>query len=155
MPRPIKEYVTDLLRIVTAMQADYAKKKFTLDGRLVGDIGEILAEQLYEIELMEGMSQLHDATASERRVQIKTTMKQTLGFGDVPDYYLGIRVDPSGEVEEIFNGPGAVIWDAIKHRKRPKNYLFNVGISRLRKLNKSVLPSDRIPIRPAAASQIV
>jgi hypothetical protein len=59
--KPIKDYVKELLGVVASMQRDYPKKKFTLDGRLVGDIGEILAEQIYDLELLEGQHPKHDA----------------------------------------------------------------------------------------------
>jgi hypothetical protein len=150
MPRPIKEYVIELLSVVERMHKDYTKKKFTLDGRLVGDIGEILAEQLYELTLIEGMPQLHDASAGNRMVQIKATMKSSLGFGEIPDFYLGIRIDSTGEVEEIFNGPGFTIWNAIKHQKRPKNNLYSVPINKLRKLNREVPPGDKLSKRAMA-----
>ena len=143
----VSEYVIQLLEIVRKMHHDYPKKKFTLDGRLVGDIGEILAEEIYDLELLEGMQRLHDACSKGRMVQIKTTMKSTLGFGEIPDFYLGIKVDNKGKVEEIFNGLGSVIWDAIKHRKRPKNYLFSLDIKKLKKLNNLVAPKDRITKR--------
>jgi hypothetical protein len=129
------------------MHHDYPKKKFTLDGRLVGDIGEILAEELYDLDLLEGMQRLHDACSKGKMVQIKTTMKSTLGFGDIPDFYLGLKVDQKGKVEEIFNGPGSVIWDAIKHRKRPKSYLLSIDINNLKKLNKLVSDKDKIQRR--------
>jgi len=141
---PIKEYVQELLSVIFRMQEDYPSRRFTLDGRLVGDIGEILAEQLYDLKLTEGQTALHDADSHERLVQIKTTMKKTLTFGNKQDYYLGLRVNESGDVEEIFNGPGAIIWEAIKHRKRPKNYSYNIGISQLRELNKLVPNNERI-----------
>jgi hypothetical protein len=71
-------------------------------------------------------------------------MKYSLTFGDVPDYYLGLKVDQNGNVEEIFNGPGSVIWDNIKHRKRPKNYLYSIRLSTLMCLNKQISDKDRI-----------
>ena len=43
------------------MQKDYPQKKFTLDGRLVGDIGEILAAENYLIELNPRLTKHHDA----------------------------------------------------------------------------------------------
>lgn len=147
MKTPIKDYVAELLGIVARMQADYSKKKFTLDGRLVGDIGEILAEQIYDLDLLEGLCKTHDAVSQGRNVQIKTTMKHSLGFGDIPDYYIGIRISETGEVEEVFNGPGSIIWQAIKHRTRPRNFLFNVDLSILRRLNATVAPEDRIKKR--------
>jgi hypothetical protein len=149
MPTQIHVYVKRLLSIVAEMEKDYPKKRFTLDGRLVGDLGEILAEQRYELTLHEGLTTLHDAISDGRHVQIKTTMKKSLGFSDIPDYYLGLRVDEDGEVDEIYNGPGAAIWEAIKHRKRPKNYLFSVSISMLKQLNETVPTSEKIRKRVA------
>ena len=147
MTTPIKSYVKELLAVVRRMQADYPKKKFTLDGRLVGDIGEILAEQIYDLNLLEGIQKKHDAISHGRRVQIKTTMKGALTFGDIPDYYLGLKVDENGAVREIFNGPGKVVKEAIQHRKRPKNFLYSISLSRLEKLNARVSKEDRIPRR--------
>ncbi len=144
MATPINIYVKKLIKIVSEMQEDYSHKKFTLDGRLVGDIGEILAEQLYDLKLLDGLQKAHDAESNGRLVQIKTTMKNTLGFGDIPDYYLGLRVDENGDVEEIFNGPGSLVWELVKNRKRPKNYLYSINLSSLRKLNTKVETKDRI-----------
>jgi hypothetical protein len=141
----LKAHIERLLAIIAEMQLDFPNKRFTLDGRLVGDIGEIAAAELYAIKLAEGQAQLHDATTIDgRRVQIKVTMKEALGFGNVPDYYLGLRISPAGDIDEIFNGPGSVIWEAIKHRKRPKNYLFALPIGFLRRLNENVADIDRV-----------
>ena len=74
-------------------------------------------------------------------------MKDSLTFGDVPERYLGLRVDQDGCVEEIFNGPGSIIWEAIKHRKRPKNFLYSITLPILRNLNKQVQEKDRIKRR--------
>lgn len=38
----MKAEIVALLEIVNKLQQKYPKRKFTLDGRLVGDIGEIL-----------------------------------------------------------------------------------------------------------------
>ena len=40
----IQDAVKDLSRIVAQLQATYPKKRFTLDGRLIGDSGETLVE---------------------------------------------------------------------------------------------------------------
>lgn len=144
---PIKDYVKELLFVVARMQQSYPNKRFTLDGRLVGDIGEILAEQIYDLELLGGQQPTHDARSNDRLVQIKTTMKNSLTFGDIPDYYLGLRVDQDGGFEEIFNGPGSIIWESIKHRKRPRNFLYSITLPVLRNLNKLIQEKDRIKRR--------
>lgn len=144
----IHQAVKDMLQIVKELQSAYPKKKFTLDGRLVGDLGEILVEEDYDIELYEGLEKHHDGqTPDGRRVQVKTTMKGSLTFpvDHIPHYYIGIKVHLDGSYDEIFNGPGAIAWEAIKNRKPTKTNLHSITLSALRKLNKTVADEDRIP----------
>jgi hypothetical protein len=80
--------VRKLLKVVNDLQTAYPKKPFTLDGRLVGDIGEALAEHLYQLEVFDRLEKHHDArTPDGRLVQIKATIKPSLTFpaGHVPD----------------------------------------------------------------------
>ncbi len=149
---PIKDYVKRLLEIVSQMQKDYHQKKFTLDGRLVGDIGEVLAAEKYMIELNEGLTKHHDAICTDgtnRKVQIKATMKESLTFpcDHVPDYLIGIRIDSAGNLEEIFNGPGIIIKEKLINRKITKTNLFSISNTTLKTLNKSVQIGQRIPER--------
>ncbi len=77
----IPDAVKQMLSIVAKLCTAYPKKKFTLDGRLVGDIGEVLVEDAYDLELFENVSKLHDAKCRDGRlVQIKATMKTSLTF---------------------------------------------------------------------------
>jgi hypothetical protein len=150
MPITITEALKRLLETVAQLQQAYPKKKFTLDGRLVGDIGEILVEASYDVTLSEGLQQHHDArTTDGRLVQIKATMKDSLTFpaDHVPDYYLGIKVLEDGNFEEVFNGPGAVASQAVRNRKPPKTNLYSISTRTLAKLNTKVTARDRIPLR--------
>ena len=148
----IPEAVKQLLSIVEQLRDAYKdqNKQFTLDGRLVGDIGEVLAEEAYEIKLFEDLQKHHDATCSDGRlVQIKATMKDSLTFpvDHIPDYYIGIKIHSNGTFTEVFNGPGAVAWEAVKNRKATKTNLHSVSTSALSKLSATVAESDRIPAR--------
>ena len=89
MPITIREAVEQILAIVAQLPKAYPKKKFTLDGRLVGDIGEILVETTYDVELFEDLQRHHHGTTSDGRlVQIKATMKDSLTFpaDHIPNY---------------------------------------------------------------------
>jgi len=146
----IHQAVKDMLKIVEELQETYPKKKFTLDGRLVGDLGEILVEEDYDLELYEGLEKHYDAeTPDGRQVQIKTTMKQSLTFpvDHIPNFYIGIKVHSNGTYSEIFNGPGATAWEAVKNRKPTKTNLHSITLSALQKLNERVSNSDRISKR--------
>jgi len=146
----IPDAVNQMLQIVEQLQSAYPKKRFTLDGRLVGDLGEILVEGAYDVGLNKGLQKHHDAITSDgRRVQIKATMQNSLTFpGDhVPDYYLGIKIHSDGTFTEVFNGPGSVAWEAVKNRKPTKTNLHSISINTLARLNEIVQAKDRIPRR--------
>ncbi len=109
----IREAVSKLLAIVAELTTAYPRKRFTLDGRLVGDIGEILVENAYCLELFADMTRHHDAMAQDGRLaQIKATMKQALTFSadHIPHYYIGVLIQTDGSYTEVFNGPGAIAW---------------------------------------------
>lgn len=147
----VPDAVKQMLAIVERLCASYPHKKFTLDGRLVGDIGEVLVEDAYDLKLFADIKKHHDAECSDGRlVQIKATMKKSLTFpaDHVPNYYLGVLVGPDGTFEEIFNGPGPVAWEAVKGRSAPKTNLHSVSLAALKRLQLKVAAEDRIPLRP-------
>jgi hypothetical protein len=148
------EAIQQLLTIVESLRNTYKtkNKKFTLDGRLVGDIGEVIVQDNYDVELFDKVVPKYDGIDSlKRKIQIKATFHNTLGFpcfkNDVPDYYIGILLKNDGTFEEVYNGAGISIWESIKNRKETTNKLHNISISTLKKLNIEVLDKDRIPRR--------
>ena len=146
----ISNAIKKLLEIVQGLQREYPYKRFTLDGRLVGDIGEIIVQDMYEVELSKGLQKHHDGVASDgRQVQIKTTMQNSLTFpcDHIPDYYLAIKIHSDDQVTEIFNGPGIVAYEAVKNRKQTKTNLHSVDIKAFISLNSIVKFEDRIPLR--------
>ena len=69
----------------------------------------MIAALEYDVVLDELAQAKHDAVTSDgRKVQIKATFKNSLTFRTVPEYYLGFKLYPDGQYEEIFNGPGQV-----------------------------------------------
>ena len=93
-------------------------KEFTIDGRLVGDIGEALVQRDYDVDLYDKLVEGYDGETSDgRMVQIKATFKNSLTFKKTPEYYIGIKINQDGTYKEIYNGPGKIIEDRYKHRK--------------------------------------
>jgi len=147
-----KEAIRKLLMIVDELRITYPYKRFTLDGRLVGDLGEVIVKQNYDIELFEKVVAKYDGKdALGRNVQIKATFHDTLGFPckyeDVPDFYIGIKIFYDGTFEEIYNGPGKYIWELIKDRRQTKNSLYSISVNALRNINTTVNKIDRISRR--------
>ncbi|GGB55186.1 hypothetical protein GCM10011502_30170 [Oceanisphaera marina] len=50
-----------------------------------------------------------------------------------------------GTFEEIYNGPGALVWEQFKGKRLPSNGQFQVSLNTLRQLNQTVAQADRVP----------
>jgi hypothetical protein len=147
-----QEAIAEALRLlfqgIAHLKAAFPNRAFTIDGRLVGDIGEVIAALEYDLVLHNVSQPNHDAITSDgRNVQIKATFKNSLTFRTTPDYYLGFKLYPDGRHEEVFNGPGRLIYDRYVGRKGVGVTLLSFPISELRKLAETVAVHDRIPKR--------
>jgi len=128
----------------------FPSKNFTIDGRLVGDIGEVIAALEYDFELYDVQMADHDGKTSDgRKVQVKATFKNSLTFTTVPDYYLGFKLYEDGNFEEIFNGPGHVIYERYKHRKGIGKTQLSFPLNELKQLSNGVSESEKIKRREA------
>ena len=136
--------VRDLYTLVGRLEDLYPGRHFTLDGHLVGSLGEVYAAERYGLKLLEASSPVHDAkTSSGRRlVQIKTTQRDKVGISERPDYLIVLRLAEDGSFEEVYNGPGQPAWDAAG--KRAKNGQRFISLAKLRDLAKSVPARKRI-----------
>jgi len=133
---------------IAQLKESFPSRSFTIDGRLVGDIGEVIATREYDVILHNVSRPGHDAITSDgRNVQIKATFKDSLTFKTVPDYYLGFKLYPDGQYEEIYNGPGNLIYERYANRKGIGVDLLSFPITILKKLSSSVAPHRRIPTR--------
>ena len=144
----LTETIRELYSIVRKLEHDYEKheRHFTLDGHLIGSIGEVYAAERYGIKLFISSKETHDGTAPDGRlVQIKATQRKSIGIGSEPKFLIVLHISEQGEFEEIYNGPGYNVWDQVKDKLLPKNGQYQVSLSKLRELNAKVANEDRIP----------
>lgn len=144
-----------IIAAITEMNAAFPHRKFTMDGRLVGDIGEIVAELEYDLTADKVSRSVHDAVTSDgRHVQVKAGFGETLTFGKVPEYYLGLKLFPDGSHREIYNGPGHIIYQHFK--KTRQNFgenLQSVSQVTLIRLSETVPDDERIKKRFALCNK--
>ena len=132
-------------------QSSGGGRQFTIDGRLVGDIGEIIAAREFALVLDTVSRPNYDAkTLDGRNVQIKATFKDALTFRREPDLYLGLKLSPDGSHDVVFNGPGRVISHEFGMRAGFGEQLLSFPVARLRLLSATVQESDRVPARTVA-----
>src|SRR5687768_5878313 len=106
MRESITEGLALIFKGIDRLREAFPNRAFTIDGRLVGDVGEVIAALEYDLTLDMVSQPDHDACCADgRRVQIKATFKDSLTFKTCPDYYLGFKLYPDGRYEEVFNGP--------------------------------------------------
>src|SRR5687768_16097147 len=132
---PSRQKITDALALIfqgiDRLNAAFPHRKFTIDGRLVGDIGEIIAEIEYDVCLDSVGRATHDCMTSDgRQVQVKATFKSHLTMRSVPDYYLGFQLFRDGRHEEVYNGPGHLIQAEFGHRKGFGKSLLSFPVAR-------------------------
>lgn len=149
------EEIRQLLAITQKLREKYIhlNKNFSLDGKLVGDIGEVLAAEKYGLELFEENTPIHDAKelATGRMVQVKSTFNSNCYFpyGEerIPEYFLAIQIDENGDLTELYNGPGRFIYENYILRKNLKPYrnsYYTLAKGELGKLNSEIRESERI-----------
>ncbi|NOX41137.1 MAG: hypothetical protein GXP05_11680 [Alphaproteobacteria bacterium] len=118
--------------------------RFTLDGKLVGDIGEALAVTLYGITLSPGNSKGIDGKIGGRTVQVKTTGTARgpvfRNIQEHADILLFFDLDfESGRGKTVYNGLEAPV---LKLIRRPWNGQRMVSRLQLAKLKdgEAILP---------------
>lgn len=149
---PKKQAIREALALIFAgirkLSETFTERAFTIDGRLVGDLGEVIATLEYEVKLHDVIRPDHDADTSDgRQVQIKATFKNALTFRVTPEYYLGFKLYENGEYEEVYNGPGHLIFNRYKHRKGIGQTLLSFPVSELRAISSTIPEEQRIPRR--------
>lgn len=101
------------------------ERGFALDGNLIGDIGETIAEKFFGLEKLPGNSHSHDfkCLKTEKKVQVKTTQKAAaakhVGLGNVKitfEHLLVLELEQDGSFEVLYNGPGSFIDEKRLHK---------------------------------------
>ena len=139
----LSDKIKQLYKITNELEQTYPGRKFTVDGHLVGSIGEVIVAEHYGLSLLPNSTKTHDAVSKEgKQVQIKATQVKGIAISSEPDYLIVIRILPDGSWEEIYNGPGKAAWDNAG--KMQKNGQRPISLSKLRNLMGSVDVNDKI-----------
>ena len=139
----LSDKIKQLYKITNELEQTYPGCKFTVDGHLVGSIGEVIVAEHYGLSLLPNSTKTHDAVSKEgKQVQIKATQVKGIAISSEPDYLIVIRILPDGSWEEIYNGPGKAAWDNAG--KMQKNGQRPISLSKLRNLMGSVDVNDKI-----------
>lgn len=144
---PVEEVpglVGQLYELVAQLEGLFPGRRFTPDGHLIGSIGEVIAAHRYGLELLPHSAQGHDArSASGTLVEIKATQGSSVALRERPNHLIVLHISKFGESSEIYNGPGAPVWEAAGAMQR--NGQRPISLSKLRKLMAGVPEALRLP----------
>lgn len=143
----IPEKIQRLYQIVSELEDAFPGRHFTLDGHLVGSIGEVLAAHHFGLCLFPGSTETHDAKSPcGKKVQIKATQRRTVGISSEPEHLIVLKILSSGDLSTIYNGPGKLAWDNAG--KMQKNGQRALAVSKLEDLMKDVAVDQQLtPIK--------
>lgn len=139
-----RKLVQALYQISARLKELHPHRNFTPDGILVGSLGEVLAEYHYALSPLNTGTKGHDCSINGRLVQIKTTQRESIQIGESCEYLIALKLMPDGTAVEVFNGPGALVWNLVKDKPLPKNGLYSVRLNKLRSLMQAVSPTQRV-----------
>ena len=129
----------DMVYEVDHLESLFKGRKFTLDGHLIGSIGEAIAKNRYGIALEKPSYKGFDGTVGDKQVQIKTVQQDSvLIYWDIskpiPEnaILLVLYLRKGGSYYEVYNGPFSKVWESIK--SSDKRGYRHISVDRLMKL---------------------
>ena len=140
-----QQLVRQLYATVHELEELFPGRHFTPDGHMVGSIGECLVADAYGLELMTASNKGFDAVSPcGKQVEIKATQSRSAAFRSEPEHAIVIQIHPDGTFTEIYNGPGALVWQQFQGKPLPSNGQFQISLKRLGRLNLQVAAQDRL-----------
>ena len=132
----LSDKIKELYKITNELENSYPGRKFTIDGHLVGSIGEVIVAEHYGLTFLRNSTETHDAVSVARQyVQINR-----ISISSEPDYLIVIKLFSDGSWEEVYNGPGKPVWDNAG--KMQKNGQRPISLTKMRNLMSSVDRKD-------------
>lgn len=135
--------IEQLNHIVRRLEVLFPNRPFTLDGHLVGSVGEVVAASVFDLELLPASAEGHDArTRDGRFVQIKLTQATQVGLRSCPQHLIVLSMNDRGRFSVAYNGPGQLAWEVAGPLQ--SNGQRQLSLARLRRL--AVRAAEQIPI---------
>lgn len=149
----LREKVIQMNHITSELESVFPEKSFKMDGIIVGNIVEIMVAYTYGMNLYKQSEKTHDAELNGVKVQIKGTQGNgRIHIAEKPEHLLVEFLNTeTGEIEEIYNGPGEFMWKYVTPISNQHN---TITVSKLLELNQLVDISLKLrPVLPLKTYQ--
>ncbi|OLS47310.1 DUF6998 domain-containing protein [Rhodovulum sulfidophilum] len=141
----VRVFLDQLYEATDSLEDLFPGRKFTLDGHLVGSVGEVVASYMFGLNLNPASTKGHDAVSpSGQLVEIKLTQRERIALRHQPEHLLVLHRPKGSEISVVFNGPGAVAWESAGAMQ--KNGQRCIGIRKLAELDALVDDAARLQL---------
>ena len=140
----LEKQILKIKSSVNELNAHFLPRKFTLDGHLLGSVGEIYASYYYGIDLYPSGKPIHDGFVNNKDIQIKVTQNKSVELKEIPNYLIVLHIDVTETevvISEVFNGPGSI---AVGNNIKNNNGEYYLGFKTLLEARTRVKDSERI-----------
>jgi hypothetical protein len=143
--KDVAGYLEDLYTASEGLERLFPGRKFTLDGHLVGSIGEVAAAYMFDLKLNAASTHGHDARSKDgRQVEIKLTQGKSVAIRHEPEHLIVLHRPKGGPMRVVFNGPGDLAWNAAG--KMQRNGQRPISLTKLAALNDELPSSAQLPL---------
>ncbi|WP_026528026.1 DUF6998 domain-containing protein [Butyrivibrio sp. VCD2006] len=137
----------NMVKEVENLESKFENRHFTLDGHIIGSIGEVAAANYYGINLFTSSTKAIDGEVNSKPVQIKVVQQDNVmlsydGEGDSPHYLLVLYLNKNGIFFEVYNGLWKDAFSAVS--KSDSHGYKHIRVNRLLELDGKVSNEDRI-----------
>ncbi len=118
--KKLKEGIRKMFAARVALNKAFPKKPFTPDGRMVGDIGEAIAEIYYRVKIDDKINKHWDGVRGSRKVQVKATQKNAIYLARPPHEggLFVFKIHQTGEWDLIYNGSIMKVWKSLNKKRQ-------------------------------------
>jgi hypothetical protein len=145
----VKRLIRSLYAVVKELEDEFVdeNRKFTLDGHLVGSIGEVVAAYSFGLTLYPPSDKTHDAESKDgKKVQIKLTGgTRSVALSSKPDHLIVLQLREY-KFGLVYNGLGAPAWNKCSGDLETPGQR-QISLAKLRELQELTNPSDTITLQ--------
>lgn len=133
----VREIIKEIFELQKELRDIAPRFRWRGLGNLLGDYGEFIGLELYDLDPTPSGTKDHDAlTKDGKSVQIKTNRwASQIGFRGISDFLLVLHVHDNAEVEEVYYGLAEPVLKASRYSERDNKHM--IAISKLKDLATS------------------
>ena len=145
----VAQRLSQLYQIVDRFEEMFPGRKFSPDGHLLETLGKVIAEYMFDVELVptgRGNAEFEARAKDGGSVKIILTQGNKVTMKGAYDYLLVLRLKSDKSVEVVFNGPLFKAWPNFESMPKGRSKAFSVTTLRKRQEEK-VASFERLPLK--------